>query len=608
MIQANIKNFAIIAHVDHGKSTLADRFLEITQTVPKEKMAEQFLDQNPISRRRGITIKLAPVRMNYTLNATSYTLNLIDTPGHVDFSYEVSRTLAACEGAILLVDATQGIQAQTVAHFREAKKEKLTLIPVLNKIDLSSAQTETVGKELVETFGFKKEEILHISAKTGQNVNLLLEAIVKRLPSPSGRKDKVLRGLIFDAVYDDFRGVVTYVRIVDGQIRKGDKVRLYQNNIESEVTDLGYFSPHLVSSGELSTGEIGYVITGIKDIRKVRVGDTITVENGKWKMPARQRLRPHNQIQNKGLSQAKSGGEDGEFYPLPGYKIPKSMVFFGVYPKNTNDYIYLKESLAKLTLNDTALTYTEEYSSYLGSGFRVGFLGLLHAQIVKERIKQEFNLEILLTMPQVLYEKREDGTIMEPYMKLIVYSPKNYVGPIMNICQNRKGSLLDLNYHESYAVLSYDMPFSMFIRGISSDLKSASAGFSSLDYELTTYKQADLAKIQIKVNDVAIDVLEELAYKNEAINVARQKAERLKNALPRQQFRQIIQGVVDGNIVTREEISPFRKDVLSKMSGGDRRRKDKLLEAQKKGKSRLISQAKISIPQEALLSMIEEDN
>ncbi len=591
MEQKQVRNFAIIAHVDHGKSTLADRFLEITGTVKKDKMQEQFLDQNPISRKRGITIKLAPVRMNYTLpfdsaqggNAIPYTLNLIDTPGHVDFSYEVSRTLAACEGAILLVDATQGIQAQTVAHFREAQKQNLIMIPVVNKIDLESARTEMTAQELIETFGFKKEEIIYISAKTGKNVDLLLDAIVKKLPPPIGEKDKPLRGLIFDAVYDEFRGVVAYVRIVDGQVKKGEEVKLYQNNIQSEITDLGYFSPHLAPSESLSTGEIGYIITGIKDIRKVRVGDTITsISNFKFPI--------------------------SNFQALAGYKIPKPMVFFGAYPKDTNDFVYLRESLAKLTLNDTALTYTEEYSSYLGSGFRIGFLGLLHAQIVKERIMQEFNLEILLTMPQVLYEKTPDGIMLEPYMKLVVYTPKEYVGSVMNICQTRKGNLLDLNYHESYAVLSYDMPFSMFIRGISSDLKSASEGFASLDYEVTSYKEADLAKVEIKVNDIAIDVLSELAYKDEAISTARKKAERLKNSLPRQQFRQIIQGVVDGDIVTREEIPPFRKDVLSKMSGGDRRRKDKLLEAQKKGKSRMIEQAKISIPQEALLSMIEEDN
>lgn len=580
MIQANIRNFAIIAHVDHGKSTLADRLLEITNTIKKDKMQEQFLDQNPISRRRGITIKLAPVRMKYALNGEDYILDLTDTPGHVDFSYEVDRTLAACEGAILLVDATQGIQAQTVAHFRTAKKQNLVMVPVINKIDSPAARIETTKKELIETFGFKSEEIVYISAKTGENVDKLLEAVIKRIPAPSGDKNKTLRGLVFDAVYDEFRGVVAYIRIVDGQVRNGEKVKFYQNYIESEVTDLGYFYPHLVSAKELATGEIGYVITGIKDIRQVRVGDTITV----------------------------SQKSETEIEPLPGYKIPKPMVFFGVYPKSTNDYVYLRESLAKLTLNDTALTYTEEYSSYLGSGFRVGFLGLLHAEIVKERIKQEFNLDVLLTMPQVLYEKKSDGTILEPYMKLIVYSPTEYVGPIMNICQSRKGTLLDLNYHESYAVLSYDMPYSMFIRGISSDLKSVSAGYTSLDYEVTSYKVADLSKVEIKVNDVSIDVLSELAYQDEAISVAKKKSERLKTSLPRQQFRQIIQGVVNGEIVAREEIPPFRKDVLAKMSGGDRRRKDKLLEAQKKGKSRMISQGKVLIPQEALLSMIEENS
>lgn len=582
MNQTNIRNFAIIAHVDHGKSTLADRLLEITNTIEKDKMQEQFLDQNPISRRRGITIKLAPVRMKFKVDSQDYILNLIDTPGHVDFSYEVSRTLAACEGAVLLVDATQGIQAQTVAHFREAKKLNLILIPVVNKIDSPAAQVEATRKELVEIFGFNENQIIYISAKTGENVKNLLEAIVKRLPAPSGKTEKPLRALIFDAVYDEFRGVVAYVRIVDGQVKKNEKVKFCQNNLESEITDLGYFFPHLVSSEKLTTGEIGYIITGIKDIRKVRVGDTITISNVK--------------IQNSNVE------------PLPGYKIPKPMIFFGVYPKSTNDFVYLRESLAKLTLNDTALTYTEEYSSYLGSGFRVGFLGLLHAQIVKERIKLEFNLDVLLTMPQVLYERKEDGTLLEPYMKLTVYSPKDYVGPIMSICQIRKGNLLDLNYRDSYAVLSYDMPYSMFIRGISADLKSASKGFSSLDYEVTEFKPADLSKIEIRVNDVPIDVLSELAYKDEAISQAKDKARRLKESLPRQQFRQIIQGIVENAIVAREEIPPYRKDVLAKMSGGDRRRKDKLLEAQKKGKARMIVQGKVSIPQEALLSMIEEDD
>ncbi|MEK7534161.1 MAG: translation elongation factor 4 [Patescibacteria group bacterium] len=582
--QENIRNFAIIAHVDHGKSTLADRLLELTKTVPKEKMAEQFLDQNPISRRRGITIKLAPVRMNYTLNAIPYTLNLIDTPGHVDFSYEVSRTLAACEGAILLVDATQGIQAQTVAHHREAVKEKLTLIPVINKIDLPNAQIETVSSQLVNVFGFKKEEILWISAKTGENVTLLLEEIIKIIPAPNGKKEKSLRCLIFDAVYDEFRGVVAYVRVVDGELKKHDTIKFYQNSVTSEVTDLGYFSPFLVSSQSLSTGEIGYVITGIKDIRQCRVGDTITTSN---------------------INPRFNRGQKSKIEPLTGYQTPKPMVFFGAYPKESRDFAFLKESLAKLTLNDTALTHTEEYSSYLGSGFRVGFLGLLHAEIVKERLKQEFGLDVLLTMPQVLYEKKQEGHIWEPYMKLIVYTPKEYVGGIMTICQSKKGNLLDLSYHESYAVLTYTLPYSMFIRGLSSDLKSISNGFASIDYTLIDYRQASLAKLEIRVNDVTIDILSELVYKDEAIKIAKIKALMLKNSLPRLQFRQIIQGAVDGAIVSREEIPPFRKDVLAKLSGGDRTRKDKLLERQKKGKSRQINQAKINIPQEALLSMIE---
>lgn len=584
----NIRNFAIIAHVDHGKSTLSDRLLELTKTISKEKMQEQFLDQNPISRERGITIKLAPVRMQYQLkdeaskilNSELYILNLIDTPGHVDFSYEVSRTLAACEGAILLVDATQGIQAQTVAHFHTAKKEGLVMIPVLNKIDLPNAQTEIVKKELIESFGFKAEEILCISAKTGENVDKLLELIVKKLPPPAQSKYDTLRGLIFDAVYDEYRGVVTYVRIFDGEVKTGDEVMLFQNNKKSVVTEVGYFSPYLRKTEALRRGDIGYIITGIKDIRHARVGDTIVKSDIK------------DQISN--------------ITPLPGYKIPKSMVFFGLYPKNQDDFPRLRESLGKLVLNDTALTYTEEYSAYLGSGFRVGFLGLLHADIVKERLSQEFNLELLLTMPQVLYEKREDGTLLEPYMMLSIYTPKEYVGGVMSVCQKHKGDLLDMEYHEAYTVLSYEMPYSMFIRGISADLKSVTSGYASIDYELTDYKSANLVMLQILINSNPIDVLSELVYRDEAIYLARQKTEKLKESLPRQQFRQIIQASIDNNIVAREEIPPFRKDVLQKMSGGDRTRKDKLLEAQKKGKKRMIANAKIHLPQEALFSMMEK--
>ncbi|MDP3941527.1 MAG: GTP-binding protein [bacterium] len=572
--QSHIRNFAIIAHVDHGKSTLSDRLLELTSTISKDKMQAQFLDQNPISRERGITIKLAPVRMVYTLNAIPYTLNLIDTPGHVDFSYEVSRTLAACEGAVLLVDATQGIQAQTVAHYQVAKKLGLVMVPVINKIDLPNAQTDIVTKELTDTFGFTRDEIFYISAKTGENVDTLLAEIVAKIPSPHGDEHASLRALIFDAVYDEYRGVVAYVRVVDGSVKKGDRVRLFASGVKTDVTEVGYFSPYLQPSDVLETGAIGYVLTGIKDIRQARVGDTIVSQSSTAK-------------------------------PLPGYTTPQPMVFFGMYPKSSDDFGPLKESLGKLMLNDTALTYSEEYSAYLGSGFRVGFLGLLHAEIVKERLQQEFGLEILLTMPQVLYERKQDGSIFEPYMLLHVYTPSAYVGGIMTICQKRKGSMLDMQYHEGYAVLSYNMPYSMFIRGLSNDIKAISSGFASLDYEVTEYKPADLLDLEIRINENPIDVLSELVYKEESMYMAREKAGKLKEVLPRQQIRQVIQAVVNGTIVAREEIPAFRKDVLAKMSGGDRTRKDKLLEAQKKGKSRMVQHAKIDLPQEALFSMIE---
>ena len=573
MQQKNIRNFAIIAHIDHGKSTLSDRMLELTHTVAKDKLNEQFLDQNPISRERGITIKLAPVRMRYEQDSEAFELNLIDTPGHVDFSYEVSRTLAACEGAVLLVDATQGIQAQTVAHYREAKKENLVLIPVINKIDMPNAQTEAVVKELVDMFGFTKDEIIFISAKTGQNVPLVLKAIVDKIPPPQGNEDKPLRALIFDAVYDEYRGVVTYVRIIDGEVRKGDRVQLFQSKAKSEVTDVGYFTPYLKNSEGLHTGEIGYVITGIKNIRDCRVGDTIMLEGSPTT-------------------------------PLPGYTTPKPMVFFGVYPKDAKDISHLRESLTKLALNDTSLTFSEEYSAYLGSGYRVGFLGLLHAEIIKDRLKREFNLDLLFTMPQVLYEK--DGDDMhEPFMKLTIYIPTQFVGAVMTVCQNRKGNMLDMQYHDTYAVLVYELPYSMFIRGLSAELKSVTSGFASIDYELIGYKPADLVNIEIQINGNPIDVLSEYAYKDEANGKAREKAQKLKETLDRQQFRQIIQGLVNGNIIAREEIPPYRKDVLQKMSGGDRTRKDKLLEAQKKGKSRMIQTGKVNLPQSALYGLIE---
>lgn len=568
-----IRNFAIIAHIDHGKSTLADRFLEITSTISKDKIREQFLDQNPISRERGITIKLAPVRMFFENDYKNYILNLIDTPGHMDFSYEVSRTLAACEGAILLVDATQGIQAQTVAHLDTALKEKLKIIPVLNKIDLPTANAEAVSRDLEEFFGFKKEEIYQVSAKSGENVRTLLEAVVRDIPAPSGNYESSLRALIFDAVFDEHRGVIAFVRIIDGKVRKGDKLKFLGNNVKADVGEVGYFSPFLVSKEELGAGEIGYIVTGIKDIRQCRVGDTITLVN-----------------------QTTTS--------LAGYDTPKPMVFFGVYPVNQNEYVHLREALTKLSLNDASLSVSSEYSVFLGSGFRVGFLGLLHAEVVKERLKQEQGIEPILTMPRVLYKELDNGKILEPYMNLVVYTQVAYTGPIMTVCQKKKGKLINIEYHKDKAILKYEMPYSMFIRGLASELKSVSSGFASIDYELTEYKQANLIPMDILINDDPIDVLSEFVYEDEANHFGREKVDKLKELLPRQQFKQVIQARAFGRIIAKSEISAYRKDVLAKMSGGDRTRKDKLLEKQKKGKSKLFGTAKVSISPDALLSLI----
>jgi GTP-binding protein LepA len=575
----NIRNFAIIAHVDHGKSTLADRFLEITGTVQKDKLQEQFLDQNPISRERGITIKLAPVRMKYAVDGQEYILDLIDTPGHMDFSYEVSRTLAACEGAILLVDATKGIQAQTVAHYNAAKKENLILIPAINKIDLPTANTEEVTRDLIETFGFTQDEIYYVSAKTGENAKGLLDAVVKKIPAPKVTENAPLRGLVFDAVFDEHRGVVIFTKLFDGSVKKGDKLEFIQNKTKVDVSEVGYFSPFLVAKEELMAGEIGYIVTGLKDIRKTRVGDTITAEN------------------------VKGGVQNINVQPLPGYAMPKPMVFFGVYPQTSGEYVHLREALNKLSLNDGSLTISNEYSAFLGSGFRVGFLGLLHAEIVKERLTKEERVEPILTMPRVLYEER-DGKMFEPYMNLTVFVPATYVGAVMTVAQSKKGNLLDIIYHKNNAIMQYEMPYSMFIRGLSPDLKSSTQGFASLDYEITGYREASLVKMDILINESPVDVLSELVYEDEMGYVAREKADKLKEHLPRQQFKQIIQAVVGAKILARTEISPYRKDVLAKMSGGDRTRKDKLLEAQKKGKARMVNVSKVEIPQKALLSML----
>jgi len=574
-MNSNIRNFAIIAHIDHGKSTLADRLLEITHTLTLDKIGEQFLDQNPIEKSRGITIKLAPVRMNYKLDEKNYILNLIDTPGHVDFSYEVSRTLAACEGAILLVDATQGVQAQTVAHFYAAQKEGLKIIPVLNKIDLDSSRVDEVTKELEDIFGINKEDVVYISAKTGQNVEELIRKIIEIIPAPKGETVNPLKALIFDAYFDEHRGVVVYVRIMDGELKKGDKISFFVTRKQSIAGEVGYFIPGMMSQEKLMAGEIGYIVTGIKDIHQTQVGDTIF-------------------LQGRGI------------IPLLGYKKPKPMVFFGVYPKSTDELVNLKEGLKKYALNDTSISIAEEYSSFLGSGFRVGFLGLLHADIVRERLMREENVEPFLTSPQVLYEKEESGEMLEPYMNLTIFVPSILVGGVIPICQKKKGIMKDILYFQKSAILKYEMPYSMLIKGLASELKSATSGFATLDYEISDYRKADLVNIELRINDEQIDVLSEYAYTDEAPYIAREKTKRLKDKLPRKQFKQVIQALINGNIISREEIAPYRKDVIAGLYGGDRTRKDKLLDKQKKGKKKMNQTGKIEISQDVLFSVIEK--
>ncbi len=594
MDQKYIRNFAIIAHIDHGKSTLSDRFLEITNTIRKDILGknEQFLDQNPISRERGITIKLAPVRMMYapkqilipsistdTLKQNqSYMLNLIDTPGHVDFSYEVSRTLAACEGVILLVDSTKGVQAQTVAHLRAAQKQNLVIVPAINKIDMQGAEVEKTLKQL-EVLGFDPSTVLHISAKTGQHVEELLQKAIATIPHPQGSEEKNLKALIFDAVYDEHKGVVAFVRLFDGHIQTNNQIQLMQTRTKTNAIDIGFFTPMLLSSGHLSAGEIGYIVTGVKDIRQVRVGDTIALNN----LPVD---------------------------PLPGYTTPKPMVFFGVYPKATDELVPLRDSLGKLALIDASLSFTEEYSAFLGSGFRVGFLGLLHADIFKQRLQREFNLDPLFTIPHVSYESQKEGMEIrykEPFMSLSIFVPNEYVGGVMTVCQKKRGNLIRMEYQDTNVVLEYDMPYAMFLKGLSADLKTISSGFASIDYELTDYRDADLVEVDVQINSTPVDVLSELTYKDEAEFVARRKAEQLKENLVRQQYKQIIQCVIGARVIAREEISPYRKDMLAKMSGGDVTRKNKLLEAQKKGKKKMFGISKVEIPQEALFNMMKGD-
>ncbi|RJP47243.1 MAG: elongation factor 4 [Armatimonadetes bacterium] len=589
----NIRNFSIIAHVDHGKSTLADRLLEITGTVAKEKLKPQFLDSLALERERGITIKLAPVRMNYTLNAILYTLNLIDTPGHVDFSYEVSRALAAVEGAVLLVDATQGIQAQTLSHGLAAMEQNLTLIPVINKIDLPNANVEEVKKQLMETFGFAPEDILSVSGKTGEGVDGLLQAIINKIPSPIVSAKQPLRALVFDSFFDPFKGVVAQIRVVDGEVPKtGSKVNFLGTDATGEVIEKGYFSPVLTPVETLKSGEIGYIATGIKESDLVRVGDTIT-----------EKSHPGGVIKVE---------------PLSGYKEVKPMVYVGLYPIEQSDINPLKDVLNKFRLTDPAFTYEPEHSLALGIGFRCGFLGLLHAEVVQQRLSEEFGLDLLATAPSVQYlvegiqitnpadlPTQNPLLVDEPWVKLRVFTPQQFLGGIMELVSDKRGIFLNQTYFGNQVELLYEMPLSEMITDFYDKLKSASSGFASLDWDFLEFRPVDAVRVDILVGGEKVDALSIIVVRNKAEFVGRRLVEKLKDVLPRQNFAIALQAVIGGTVVARETVSPFRKDVIEKLYGGDRTRKDKLLDKQKKGKKKMKTIGRVEIPQEAFLSILK---
>ncbi len=597
----NIRNFAIIAHIDHGKSTLADRLLELTGTVEAGHHEAQMLDQNPISRERGITIKLAPVRMQYQrskikdqkfendsdLNFDLYTLNLIDTPGHVDFSYEVDRTLACVEGVILLVDATQGIQAQTIANAYKAIEKNLVIIPVVNKIDMVNAEVEKTKKQLIDFLGVKDEEIFCVSAKTGQGVKELLEAIILKIPNPkfqdpnnlqiSNNQTPNVQALIFDSYYDSHRGVIAFVRVFDGELKKGKKVRLSAANETFEVQDVGYFKPELTSQELLSEGDIGYIVTNLKDIHKVSVGDSIVPVG------------------------------DAFIRPISGYKKVKPMVFASVFPTDTADYLNLQKALEKLYLNDSSLEFSSIHSTALGAGFRVGFLGLLHADIVRERLEREYDLSLVLTPPQVKF-KHENGNFFEPYVKAMIVCPDSYVGVVMQLCQNYRGKFINMD-NKNQTVLEYELPMSELISDFFDNLKSASSGYASLDWEFLRYQLVKADKLEILLNLEPIDEFSEVVVEERSYEKASFLTSRLKELIPRQQYEVKIQAKYKGKIIASSRLAPFRKDVLIKsgklVGGGDFGRKRKLLDKQKEGKKKMKMIGKVEIPKEAFMKLFK---
>ncbi|MEP7204671.1 MAG: translation elongation factor 4 [Candidatus Saccharibacteria bacterium] len=592
MDQASIRNFCIIAHVDHGKSTLADRMLELTGTVQQRDMKSQLLDSMDLEREKGITIKLAPVRMKYK----SYDLNLIDTPGHVDFSYEVSRSLQACEGAILVVDASQGIQAQTLANVYLALAADLTIIPVLNKIDLPAADVPRVSTEVINLLGCAREDIFMISAKTGQGVEAVLDEVVSRIEPPRGKSESPTRALIFDSYYDDYRGVILYVRVVDGFIKKGDTIEMMATEAHGLALDVGSLSPGMKSGGDLGTGEIGYIVTNLRTTRDARVGDTVTTK------------RSHTESQ------------------LPGYKLVKPFVYAGFFPVSNDDYQDLKDAIEKLSLSDSALQFVPENSPVLGFGVRIGFLGLLHMDIIRERLEREYNLDLVVTNPSTDYQVTlTTGTeldiksaselpdvsrikeIREPWIKGEIIVPQNYIGAVMQLIVNKRGQQNNLSYIDERALISFEAPLANLLTDFYDQLKSVTSGYGSFNYELDSYRAEDLVRVDFYVAGGMVDALSVMAHRTESQRLGRVVVDKLKDVIPRQNFQVALQAAIGSKFIARADLSAYRKDVTTGLYGGDVSRKKKVLAKQAKGKKRMKRFGKVDIPSEAFTVMLKRD-
>ncbi|MEI3606863.1 translation elongation factor 4 [Pseudogracilibacillus sp. SE30717A] len=594
--QRNVRNFSIIAHIDHGKSTLADRILENTKALTEREMKEQFLDAMDLERERGITIKLNAVHLEYkSKNGEDYIFHLIDTPGHVDFTYEVSRSLAACEGAILVVDAAQGIEAQTLANVYLALDNDLEIIPVINKIDLPNADPERVTKELVDIVGIDPDDVILASAKENIGIDEILERIVERVPAPEGSVDAPLKALIFDSLYDSYRGVIASICVKEGQVKVGEKIKMMATGKDHEVLELGVLTPKAVHKDVLTVGDVGFLTAAIKEVKDTRVGDTITT------------------------------AENGAVTPLPGYRKLNPMVFCGLYPVNSEDYNPLREALERLELNDSSLQYEPETSQALGFGFRSGFLGLLHMEIIQERIEREFNIDLITTAPSVIYEvKKTDGEvikvdnptlmpdpqsieeILEPYVKASIMVPNDFVGPVMELCQRKRGQFIDMQYLDDIRVnVIYELPLSEIVFDFFDQLKSNTKGYASLDYEFIGNRPSNLVKMDILLHGEAIDALSIIVHKDFSYNRGKQIVEKLKDLIPRQQFEVPVQAAIGNQIVARSTIKAVRKDVTAKLYGGDVTRKRKLLEKQKEGKKRMKMVGSVEIPQEAFMSVLQ---